>query len=173
VSSRTDESHRLEIANRHPSLTAADDVLRRAVLCVFAHENVTASDVSLVLTGDEEIHRLNREFLNHDYPTDVLSFPLSDDDSPSASAASQPRRVEGELIVSLDTARRVADREGWSLEAEVVLYVVHGLLHLCGYDDQTDVTRLMMRKREREILSALQCSAAAGSALSGGDEVHS
>ena len=59
------------------------------------------------------------------------------------------------MIVSLDTAECVAGQQGWSLSAEVVLYVVHGLLHLCGYDDQTELNRATMRKREREILSML------------------
>lgn len=141
----------LEIVNRHGLLTVDHELVRRAVERVLAAERVVSAELSLVLTHDAEIHRINREYLGHDYPTDVISFSLA----PDGEAVASSHQVQGELIVSLDTARQVASAQGWSLQAEVILYVVHGLLHLCGYDDETDETRVIMRQREREILSGL------------------
>jgi probable rRNA maturation factor len=155
-------AYEVEIANRHGGLPVDEGLLCRAARRVLAAEGVESASISLVLTDDAEIQQINREFLGHDDPTDVISFPLTPPD------AAPP--LEGELIVSLETAQRVARGQGWSLEAEVVLYVVHGMLHLCGYDDQTDVARSMMRRREREILSELHLPE---SASAGWEDPHS
>lgn len=94
--------------------------------------------------------------MKHDYPTDVISFALPPDEPDAARPLPDGlRRIDGELVISVETARREAGAQRCSLEAEVVLYAVHGLLHLCGYDDQTENARLRMRRREREIMSLL------------------
>ncbi len=95
---------------------------------------------------DAEIRRVNRRFLRHDYATDVVSFPLSDTDDPV---------LVGALAVSRDTARREAARRGHSPYHEWMLYVVHGTLHLLGYDDHAPAARRRMRRAEREILAVL------------------
>jgi probable rRNA maturation factor len=111
---------------------------------------------------DAEIHRVNQQYLGHDYPTDVISFPLhhsADEDEtifPNVEGHNNSPdfvTIEGELIVSTETARREATAHGWSPEAELLLYIVHGLLHLCGYDDIADEERPKMRNRERELLA--------------------
>jgi probable rRNA maturation factor len=81
--------------------------------------------------------------LNHDYPTDVLSFLLERNDN----------RLEGEIIVSADTALSAAPRYGWSAGDELLLYVIHGALHLVGYDDQTPEAQAEMRRHEAAILA--------------------
>ena len=81
--------------------------------------------------------------------------PLDEEHS-SRLAESAPRRLEGELIVSTETALREAAAHGWTPADELLLYVVHGLLHLCGYDDLTDEARPVMRAREREVLAGWQ-----------------
>jgi probable rRNA maturation factor len=144
-----------------------DEVIRR----VLQEEKISTAKISVAIVSDAEIHRVNREFLGHDYPTDVVSFLLNDPmdakagidiDSQSASdvnaldnpddAAELCDFLNGELIVSFETAIREAHAHGWSPRAELLLYIVHGLLHLCGYDDLTDEARPLMRKRERELL---------------------
>ena len=120
------------------------DVIKR----VLTEEGFESGEVSVALVDDAEIHRVNREFLGHDYPTDVVSFILSDD--------ADKCRLEGELVVSTETAKREAPSHCWSAEDEVLLYVVHGLLHLCGYDDLTDDARPIMRQRERQVLAQWQ-----------------
>jgi probable rRNA maturation factor len=89
-------------------------------------------EVSVLLTGDETIRTLNRDFRKKDKATDVLSFP-ADAEHPSAAA-----KQAGDLAISLDTARRQAEEHGHSLQVEVKILMLHGLLHLAGYDHETD-----------------------------------
>lgn len=101
--------------------------------------------VGVRITNDEVIHQINREFLHHDYPTDVISFPY---------ALAVPV-VEGELIVSIDTAVVQAAEAGWSIAEELLLYVIHGTLHLVGYDDVDDSDRAAMRTAESKAMLLL------------------
>lgn len=101
--------------------------------------------ISVAVIGDAEMHELNRKYLDHDYPTDVLSFLLESD---SASG-----RIEGEVIASQETAATAATSFGWSAENELVLYVIHGLLHLTGMDDATPMDRKAMTAAEDRYLA--------------------
>jgi probable rRNA maturation factor len=92
---------------------------------------------------DETIHGLNRRFLDHDFPTDVITFPLEEEDG----------HLEGEIVASFDTARREAGRFGWPAADELLLYVIHGALHLLGYDDTTADAAGQMREQERVMLA--------------------
>ena len=154
----------IEIADQQSSLFVERAFLEMAVERVLVEEGISSARISIALVDDAEIHRINRQFLGHDYPTDVVSFRLDDLEnsdvtidamSPASSEASNDSALplEGELIVSTETAIREAGAQGWSPTAELLLYVVHGLLHLCGYDDLTDEARPVMRSRERELLA--------------------
>jgi probable rRNA maturation factor len=110
---------------------------------VLAHFNKDTCEISLALINDERIHELNRQFLQHDYPTDVLTFP---------GEAADPRHLGGEIIISVDTASRLAEELDVSLEGELLLYFIHGLLHLQGFDDLTESEAPAMRKMERHFL---------------------
>ncbi len=101
--------------------------------------------IGVRVTNDRTIHDLNRQFLDHDYPTDVISFPY----------ALAPPLVEGELVVSIDTAEVQAPDAGWSVAQELLLYVIHGTLHLVGYDDVEDSDRAAMREAESQALLLL------------------
>jgi len=101
-------------------------------------------DVHVTLVDDPTIRRLNARHLGVRRPTDVLAFNL---EGPGPSA------LLGEVIVSVDTARRQARRLRVSLALEMDLLVVHGLLHLAGYDDADPAGARVMHEREREILS--------------------
>lgn len=150
------DRYQIAIVQRHGGPAICEDLLRGTVAGTLAAEGVPEAEISLALTDDAEIHRINREFLEHDYPTDVISFALPIEDSLPANSANPPSsRIDGELVISVETAAREAAAQGWSLESEVILYVVHGLLHLCGYDDQIDAARRQMRNRERQIMSLL------------------
>lgn len=89
-----------------------------------------AGSISVLLAGDEEIQRLNREFRSKDKPTDVLSFP--------AGQGAGRGRMAGDLAISLDTAARQADEQGHSLDTELRVLLLHGILHLAGYDHEKD-----------------------------------
>lgn len=96
--------------------------------------------VSVLLTTDAEVRRLNRRFRGIDRSTDVLSFP-----APASSAA--PERIAGDLAISVPTARRQAAERGHSLPAEIKILMLHGLLHLAGYDHHADNGQMARRER--------------------------
>ena len=98
-----------------------------------------AGSVSVLLTGDAEIQRLNREFRGKNKPTDVLSFPSGE----NAGRA----RTAGDLALSVETAEREAQRLGHSLNLELKVLLLHGVLHLAGYDHEAD-SGAMARKEE-------------------------
>lgn len=112
---------------------------------VLAGERVDRAEVSIAVVDDPTIHQVNRRHLGHDAPTDVISFPLSEPGD---------GRLSGELIVSAETAARMAGADGHDPFTELALYVIHGLLHLCGRDDLTESGAASMRRREGELLAA-------------------
>jgi probable rRNA maturation factor len=120
--------------------------LREVARAVLEGEGVSAAAVSLAFVDNATIHRLNKQFLDHDEPTDVLTFPLS---GPGAKA------LEGEVVIGVEVARAQAAERGHDEQAELALYVIHGLLHLCGFDDTTAKAARAMRERERHYLSLL------------------
>ncbi len=137
--------------------------IREVLSAVLSDETVSRAELSVAIVNDAAIHRVNAEHLGHDYPTDVISFLYSaaPNQAQSPKQKSSRRRgadlvLEGELIVSDETALREAGRQGWSPEAELLLYLVHGLLHLCGYDDLTTSERRIMKRRERELAALLE-----------------
>lgn len=120
-------------------------LLRRVVATTLAFAKRSDLAVSLLLTDDREIAQLHAEFLQDATPTDVISFALDD---------------TAELVVSVETAAREAAAGGHALAAEVALYVVHGLLHVCGYDDLRVRDRARMRAAEQAVLQQLQLQVA-------------
>jgi probable rRNA maturation factor len=121
----------------------SDARLKQAAAAIFQEALVERATLSIAIVDDPTIHGLNRQFLEHDHPTDVLSFLLERDKG----------SLEGEVIVSLDTAARRSAEFGWSAADELLLYVIHGTLHLVGYDDQVEAARGEMRAAERRILA--------------------
>ena len=103
-------------------------------------------EVSLLFVDEEAISALNEQFLGKSGATDVLSFPLSE-----AGA----RKLAGELVIGVEVAAEQAKRRGHDVQAELALYVIHGLLHLCGHDDKRPQPAKVMRERERHYLREL------------------
>src|SRR5262245_42487270 len=120
--------------------------MRQLVRTVLDGEGVADAEISLAFVDNPTIHRLNQRYLQHDEPTDVLSFPLSE---PNA------KRLAGELVVGAEVALAQAQERGHDVQAELALYVIHGLLHLCGHDDKTPAAEAAMRQRERHYLREL------------------
>lgn len=127
--------------------------MRETARAVLAGEDVADYEISLAFVDNPTIHTLNKRYLDHDEPTDVLSFPLSD---PSA------KKLSGELVLGVEVAKVQAEERGHDVQVELALYVIHGLLHLCGYDDTTDAAATEMRQRERHYLHALDLPDVAG-----------
>ena len=120
--------------------------MREVARAVLDGEGVGEAEISVAFVDNATIHTLNKRYLDHDEPTDVLSFPLSE---PNA------KKLAGELVIGAEVAQAQATERGHDVQAELALYVIHGLLHLCGYDDKTEVGAKEMRERERNWLREL------------------
>ena len=131
--------------------------LRAVARLVLAAEDVGPVQVGVVVTDDETVRELNQRFLGLDEPTDVLSFGLTPaDDAPFALPPEEASL--GEIVIAYPTAVRQADEAGRAVEAEVAHLLVHGLLHLLGYDHQLPQDEAAMRGQEEEILAGLPTS---------------
>lgn len=102
--------------------------------------------LSIAFVDNEKITELNKKFLGHNEPTDVISFPLDDE-------RLHPDSISGEIVVSAQMALETANAMHTDVEGELILYVIHGLLHLIGYDDTSKKMAQAMHKREKELLS--------------------
>jgi probable rRNA maturation factor len=109
--------------------------------------------VTVVITDDEGIQQLNRQFLGHDQPTDVLAFGTGDGEEPFV-AAPEAGGYWGDVIVSYPRASEQAAEQSHPVERELRLLVIHGVLHLLGYDHATEEDRAAMWARQDEILNA-------------------
>ena len=109
-------------------------------------------DITLVLTGDSQLHELNRDYLGVDAPTDVLSFPASETDPDTGTP------YLGDILLSLPRADKQARAAGHPLADEAQLLVVHGVLHLLGHDHGTAREKAKMWKAQAEILERLGLS---------------
>ena len=134
---------RISIASPQEVVPINRPWMRELARSVLEGENIGEAEISLAFVDNPTIHQLNRRYLGHDEPTDVLSFPLSETAS---------RRLAGEVVIGAEVARGQAERRGHDVQAELALYVIHGLLHLCGYDDEMPAGAADMRKRERHYL---------------------
>jgi probable rRNA maturation factor len=135
----------VSLANEQVTHTVDEAQLVAAVRAVLRDSTVTSAEISLAVVNDETMQALNRQYLEHDYPTDVLSFVLDERDG----------HLEGEVIISADTAAAEAAELGWPAAAEQLLYVIHGTLHLVGYRDKLPAEAELMRAAEKRYLSAM------------------
>lgn len=133
----------VDLVNRQARHPIQEERLKEVAHQILVDAGYSQGQLSLAVVDDEEMHQLNRQYLQHDYPTDVLSFLLEETEE----------RVEGEVIVSVDTAEREAERWDWLVDDELLLYVVHGTLHLTGMDDHEPADRLSMRQAESNYLA--------------------
>ena len=128
--------------------------VRQATLVRVAERVLTAvgeaqSDLSVELVGDSRMRRLNREYRQQDRPTDVLAFPMRESDNPCPT-------LLGDVVISVPTALRQAREAGGSQDDELATLLVHGVLHLCGYDHERNKKEAArMHRRERAILQMI------------------
>ena len=136
----------IEVHHAHDDRQLDEALVRAVVDAVCAGEGVVAGSVGIVLADHATVHDLNREWLGHDYETDVVSFVLDEE--------AQARGVlDGEVYVDLDTAAERAPEFGVTMAHEALRYVAHGVLHLAGHDDATDAMRDAMRALEDRYLA--------------------
>src|SRR3954469_9863499 len=113
--------------------------IKAAARTVLEGEGVAEAKVTLAFVDNAHIHRLNKQFLDHDEPTDVLTFPYSD-----AGA----KTLEGEVVIGYEVAKEYADDRKHDVNLELLLYAIHGCLHLCGYTDADAAGERQMRAKE-------------------------
>src|SRR5262249_12835939 len=135
------------VSNRQRRLRVSVARLARVAGSALSRLGHKARDLHVTVVGDREIGRLHERYLGARRPTDVLAFELS---------GPGPSRLLGEVIISADTALRQAERVGVTLAVELDLLVVHGLLHLVGYDDHTPGEARLMHERAHQILSRVR-----------------
>ena len=129
---------RVDVSNAHRRYRIGKKQVGSYVQFVFKKERRKRGEVSVVFVDDRIIRKLNREYLSHDYVTDVISFPLTE----------RRGEVQGEIYISADRARVQANRFGVRFGEEIARLVIHGTLHLIGYDDTTPRAAAEMKKRE-------------------------
>lgn len=131
---------------------AVKDLAQMTLLSVAAIEgNLDAgAQLSVVFVRDKKIRELNHHYRGQDYPTDVLSFAVGADPTEGKELAQE--NYLGDIVISTDTAWRQAQDAGLSIEREIHELVLHGVLHLCGYDHETDngeMNRLELKLRKQ------------------------
>jgi len=136
-----DEMMNVEIESTLPALDVQRESLRSAVRRVLRGEGRDQAAVNVVLVDDPYIRRLNHRYRNLQRTTDVLSFSLSDE-------FESDRDILGDVYISVDRARDQAHRFRVSLDDELQRLVIHGCLHLMGYDHHTQAERNLMRQKE-------------------------
>jgi len=153
-------AHRIEVQVARPFRSALRAPwLRRIARHVLMAEGAGATQLGVVITDDATVRDLNRRYLGHDEPTDVLSFGLGEKgDAPFVLPLGEAAPL-GEVIISYPTAVRQAAEQGHSVEAEVAHLLMHGILHLLGYDHLEAEDERVMRRREEEILADMDLEA--------------
>jgi len=158
-----DPDYELTITHLCEDATDCEEPLRRAIEAALRQHRVSQARINVALVSDDIIAELNERHLSHSGPTDVLAFDLGCERSGDESGASPPvlaggaadqstDTVDGELVLSVETARREASLRNHSANAELALYAVHGVLHLLGYDDADSGRAAQMHEVEDQIL---------------------
>lgn len=133
-------------------------IIKTVVETVLKEEGIVQNlEVYITLTHNDNIQKINAEHRNIDKPTDVLSFPMFErEEIPSLKENNeQVETMLGDIIVSVEKVREQAEEYGHSFKRELAYLVTHGMLHLLGYDHMIEEEKVVMRKREEEILTIL------------------
>ncbi len=107
------------------------------VKCIIESSGFNLGNINYIFTSDEEILRINQEYLNHNYYTDIITFPFTQD-----------KLISGDLYISIPTVKHNAKEFNQSFELELNRVIAHGVLHLIGFDDKTDQDQKVMREQE-------------------------
>ena len=143
----SDESLLLEILDEQDEVVIDLEKVRRICEYILDDSGMTSGKINLVLVDSDTIQQYNRDFLQHDYPTDTITFPIE--------VRQSEGYLEGEILVCSEIAKDRAAEFGWTAEEELMLYIVHGLLHLTGFDDTTPEQQTLMQEKERSYLATL------------------
>lgn len=137
---------RVDVYNAHPRRRVRKKTVAGYVSRVLRDEHLRRAEIGVVAIDTRFCRRMNRAYLSHDYSTDVISFPLG---------TGEGKGLEGEIYINLDKAREQARTYGVTVAQEIARLVVHGTLHLAGYDDRRREEARRMRERENRYVALL------------------
>jgi len=120
-------------------------VIKKWLISIVAKENFICGNIRLIFTDDKYLKNINREFLGHDYYTDVITFDYS-----------VARVLEGEIYISVETIINNASKYKQSFRYELLRVMVHGILHLIGFGDKSNEEKIIMREREEYYLKIIK-----------------
>jgi rRNA maturation RNase YbeY len=153
------------LQNRQRAVAVDRAWLGRTAGAVLAATRVEAAELSLVLVSDRRMRALNRRYRKKDRPTDVLAFPMNERRSPAPAASVAPKSrlrgvpivLLGDVVISMPTAKRQAAALGHSLRDEIMRLLIHGVLHLLGYDHERSARdAAVMARKEKAVLRAVR-----------------
>ena len=139
-----------ELVDEQKRVPLNESRLKKIVAAILRDAGYDSGAMEIAVIDNGAIHELNVEFLGHDYPTDVLSFEMERDEKEG--------RLEGNVIVSSEMAADRAAEFGLSPSEELMLYIIHGTLHLAGFDDHAPEDIAVMREKERHYLGLFPAS---------------
>ena len=142
----------IDIRNNTTQTEFDFSIIRRAAFLTLSAHKSEGYELSILITNDNHIAELNQEYRSIDSPTDVLAFPMLENDENSLITS----KILGDVVISLETAERQAKTEKHPLEDEVAFLTVHGILHLLGYDHHTPEDARKMFSEQTAILQKMQ-----------------
>lgn len=144
---------KIEIENRQRNQKIRKVPLRKVARRILSVSGCPDAQLSVLIVDDPGIQEINRDYLGKDHPTNVISFAMQEGDGEGI----QPDLL-GDVVISADTAARDASEAGTSFESELYFLLLHGILHLLGYDHErgTKEDALIMEKREQEVFALIR-----------------
>ncbi len=133
----------ISVTNTQTAIPISQQNIIQAASRAIRQLKIKDVDLSIVFVGRQRMQGINREYLGHDYVTDVITFEYEH---------LQFKRINGEIFICPLVAKSQAKIYGHSLKDELVLYVIHGILHLCGYDDHKPSDIVRMRAMEQKLM---------------------
>jgi len=156
----------ISVSNRQKRVAVDSGKIRRAARKILGELGFEGHELSVVIVDDPEITRLNRRYFRRNRPTNVISFPMT-----AGEVAPGRPRILGDVVISAETARRQAEEGGADGEEEMLFLLIHGILHLAGYDHEgTAAERRKMEERERELFARLRSPSPRARRSSQGEE---
>ena len=132
----------------------------KVVKRILKHEGVVNADLSIVFVTDRKIKTLNKQFLRRAYATDVLAFDLSEENlsrlRKTKRGGGKIKKIKGDIVISVTAALKNSKIYRTLIHDEILLYIIHGILHLLGYDDHSPQDIKRIRKKERSIMNYLK-----------------
>ena len=137
----------LTVSNRQKIRKINTRSLKEIAAATLANLKIQEAELGIVVVGAKEMASLNESFLGHEGPTDVITFDYSESRTPA--------EIRGEIFICVSEAERQSKLFGTDWQSEVVRYVIHGILHLAGYDDLQPVARKKMKREENRLVRRL------------------